>query len=84
MSPGGGHDVRRNSLLSVGICGACREPGFLFRPLQPTEPVKNGLNDQTLFDELSQSDRLVYLFLSLEMLVVYFPRRVSPESSLRR
>lgn len=35
VSPGGVHDVRRNSLLSVGISEENREPGFLFLRVQP-------------------------------------------------
>jgi len=73
ISSGGVHDTRRNSLLSVGIFEESTGPGFLFLRVQPAEYDSRKKKVQTLFYKFSQSDRLVDLFLGLEMFVVYFP-----------
>jgi hypothetical protein len=55
---------------------------FLFLPLQSTKATRDDMENitQTLLYEFRQANRLIDLFLRLEMFVVYFPSSCEPQS----
>jgi len=85
VSSGGVHDVRRNSLLSVGIFEENREPGFLLLRVQPAEYDSRKTKKSTPCF-INSPSLIAWLISSsvLRCLLSISPRRVSLKPALRR